>query len=55
MTPAQFELALFLIKGIIKLGERLDKVGDMTDEQCLAAMPAVQADIDANDQIIQGL
>lgn len=55
MTSAQFELALLLIKGIVKLSERLDKVGNMTDEQCLAAMPEVQAAIDANDQVIQGL
>jgi len=55
MTPAQFELALLLVKGIMKLGERLDKVGNMTDDDCLAAIPTVQASIDANAYIIEGL
>jgi len=55
MTSAQFELALLLIKGIVKLSERLDKVGKMTDQECRVAMPGVQANIDANDQVIQGL
>ena len=55
MTSAQFELALLLIKGIVKLSERLDKVGNMTDEECRAAIPGVQSEIDANDQVIQGL
>ena len=55
MTAAQYELALLLIKGIVKLGERLDKVGNMTDEKCWEAIPLVQEGIDKNDQIIQGL
>jgi len=55
MTSAQFELALLLIKGIMKLSERLNKVGNMTDEECLAAIPIAQAEIDANDQAIQEL
>jgi len=55
MTNAQFELALLLVKGLVKLGERLDKVGSMTDEQCLAAIPVVQANIDRNDDVIKGL
>ena len=55
MTSAQFELALLLIKGIMQLGERLDKVGNMTDDDCLAAIPIVQASIDANAYIIEGL
>ena len=55
MTNAQFELALLLVKGLVKLGERLDKVGQMTDEQCQAAIPFVQAGIDENDKIIEGL
>ena len=55
MTSAQFELALLLIKGIVKLSERLDKVGKMTDEQCREAIPAVQAAIDKNDDVIKGL
>ena len=55
MTSAQVELALLLIKGIMKLGERLDKVGNMTDEQCREAISAVQAAIDKNDDVIQEL
>ena len=62
MTAAQYELAVLILKGLFKAGEslanaaeRLDKVGNMTDEECLAAMPGVQASIDANDQTIQGL
>ena len=55
MTPAQFELALILIKGIVKLGERLDKVGQMTDQECRTAIPVVQAHIDKNDEVIWGL
>ena len=55
MTPAQFELALLLIKGIVKLGERLDKVGQMTDQECREAIPVIQTHIDTNDQIIQEL
>ena len=55
MTAAQYEMALLLIKGIVKLSERLNKVGNMTDEECLAAIPIAQADIDANDQAIRGL
>ena len=55
MTAAQFELALLLIKGIMKLSEHLNKVGNMTDEECLAAIPAVQAAIDKNDDVIQEL
>jgi len=55
MTNAQFELALLLVKGLVKLGERLDKVGSMTDDQCRAMIPAVQAGIDGNDKIIEGL
>ena len=55
MTLAQFELAVLLLKGIAKLTAHLDKVGNMTDEECLAAMPGVQAVIDANDQTIQWL
>ena len=55
MTPAQFELALLLIKGIMQLGERLDKVGNMTDQECRVAIPLIQTHIDKNDQTIQGL
>jgi len=55
MTPAQFELARILIKGIVKLGERLDKVGQMTDQECREAIPLVQTNIDKNDQTIQEL
>jgi len=55
MTAAQYELALLLVKGIVKLGERLDKVGSMTDDQCRTMIPAVQAGIDENDKIIEGL
>ena len=62
MTAAQFELAVLIIKGMYKAGEylakagdRLAKVGNMTDEECLAAIPVVQANIDRNDDIIKGL
>jgi len=55
MTEAQFELALLLIKGLMKLGERLNKVGSMTDDQCRTAIPLVQANIDKNDDVIKGL
>ena len=62
MTAAQYELAVLILKGLFKAGEslanaaeRLNRVGDMTDEQCRAAIPGVQAAIDANDQTIQGL
>jgi len=55
MTPIQWEFALLLIKGIMKGCERLNKVGEMTDEQCRAAIPLVQEEIDKNDAIIQEL
>ena len=55
MTPIQWELALLIIKGIMKGCDRLGKVGDMTDEQCLAAIPVIQTGIDANDKIITEL
>lgn len=62
MTAAQFELAVLILKGMFKAGEylvdaaaRLDKVSSMTDEECLAAIPVVQAHIDKNDQTIQEL
>ena len=55
MTSAQFELAVLLVKGLVKLGERLAKVGSMTDDQCRTMNPVVQAGIDANDKIIEGL
>ena len=62
MTAAQFELAVLILKGMYKAGEylydavaRLDKVAAMTDEECLAAIPVVQANIDKNDDVIQGL
>ena len=55
MTPAQFELALLLIKGIVKMGERLDKVGEMTDQECRMAIPLIQTHIDTNDETIQEL
>jgi len=62
MTAAQFELAVLILKGMYKAGEylvnaaaRLDKVAAMTDEECLAAVPIVQANIDANDDVIKGL
>jgi len=55
MTAVQWEFALLLIKGIMKAVQRLEKVGEMTDDQCRAAMPLVQANIDRNDEIIKGL
>jgi len=55
MTEVQFELALLIIKGIVKLAERLDTVGKMTDDECRAAMPVVQVGIDANDKVIMEL
>jgi len=62
MTEAQFELAVLILKGMYKAGEhlvaasaRLKLVGDMTDEQCMAAIPVVQVNIDRNDDIIKGL
>ena len=62
MTAAQYELAVLILKGLFRAGEylanaadRLNKVASMTDEQCRAAIPGVQASIDANDQTIQGL
>ena len=55
MTSAQYELAVLIIKGIVNLSQRLDKVGQMSDDECKAAMPAVQTAIDTNDQIIQEL
>lgn len=62
MTPAQFELAVLILKGMFKAGEylvdaaaRLDKVSSMTDAECLAAIPIVQANIDRNDDVIKNL
>ena len=62
MTAAQYELAVLILKGMFKAGEylfnaadRLDKVASMTDEECLAAIPVVQANIDRNDDVIKGL
>jgi len=62
MTAAQFDLAVLILKGMYKAGEhlvaasaRLKLVGDMTDEQCMAAIPVVQGNIDRNDDIIKGL
>jgi len=55
MTPAQWELALLLIKGIMKTCEHVQKVGDMTDDECIAAIPVVQAELDRNDAVIQAL
>ena len=62
MTAAQFELASLILKGLFIAGERivdanarLKVVGGMTDEQCLAAIPVVQQNIDRNDDIIKGL
>ena len=62
MTAAQYELAVLILKGMYKAGEylvnageRLAKVGNMTDEQCRAAIPVVQQNIDRNDDIIKGL
>ena len=62
MTAAQYELAVLIIKGMYKAGEhlvaasaRLKLVGNMTDEQCMAAIPVVQQNIDRNDDIIKGL
>ena len=62
MTQAQFELAVLILKGMFKAGEylvdasaRLDKVSSMTDEQCLAAIPVVQQNIDRNDDVIKNL
>lgn len=62
MTAAQYELAVLILKGMYKAGEylvdasaRLKLVGGMTDEECLAAIPIVQGNIDRNDDIIKGL
>ena len=62
MTAAQFELAVLILKGMYKAGEylvdaasRLDKVASMTDEECLAAIPVVQENINRNDDVIKGL
>ena len=55
MTPLQFEVAALIIKQIVKAGERLATVGDMTDDQCLVMIPIVQANIDANDETIMRL
>ena len=55
MTPLQIQLATLIIKELIKGGQRLAKVGEMTDEQCLMAIPVVQKNIDVNDDIIKGL
>ena len=55
MTPLQLELAALIVKELIKGGQRLAKVGEMDDDQCRVAIPLVQANIDKNDEIIQGL
>lgn len=55
MTPLQIQLATLIIKELIKGGQRLAKVGEMDDAECLIAIPLVQANIDTNDAIIQEL
>jgi hypothetical protein len=55
MTPLQVEVIALIIKQLIKAGERLAKVGEMTDDECRAAIPLIQANIDANDETIMGL
>lgn len=62
MTAVQYELAVLILKGMFMAGEylidasaRLKLVGNMTDVQCLAAIPIVQQNINKNDDIIKGL
>ena len=55
MTPLQVELILLLVKQMVKVGERLSKVGEMNDDQCRAMIPLIQSNIDTNDEIIQNL
>ena len=55
MTPLQVEVLLLLVKQMVKTGERLAKVGEMNDDQCRAAIPLIQSNIDANDETIQNL
>jgi len=55
MTPLQLEVIALIIKQLIKTVERLAKVGDMTDDDCRAAIPLIQSNIDTNDDIIQQL
>ena len=55
MTALQIQLATLIIKELIKGGQRLAKVGEMPDAECLIAIPLVQASINANDETIMGL
>lgn len=55
MTVLQVQLATLLAKELIQGIQRLSKVGEMDDAQCLAAIPLVQSNIDRNDETIQGL
>ena len=55
MTALQIQLATLIIKELIKGGQRLAKVGEMNDAECLIAIPLVQANIDANDEAIMRL
>lgn len=55
MTPLQIQLATLIITELIKGGQRLAKVGEMDDAQCITAIPLVQSNIDRNDETIQGL
>lgn len=55
MTALQFQVAALLAKELIQGIQRLSKVGEMNDAQCLAVIPLVQANIDRNDETIQEL
>ena len=55
MTPLQIQLAALIAKELIQGIQRLSKVGEMNDAECLIAIPLVQANIDANDETIQNL
>jgi len=55
MTPLQIQLAALLAKELIQGIQRLSKVGEMNDDQCLAAIPLIQSNIDKNDATIMGL
>ena len=55
MTELQYALAVLIIKEIMQGGARLNKVSEMSDDDCRAAIPLVQARIDKNDETIMGL